>query len=430
MVDALSPPLTKPQEKVVDSRPKTPVARMIGEFWAHKWLVVIAIVVLGLGAWQGLEFILGPPIEVDFVKRGTLIESVVATGSVQSPFRVEIASQITGTVDEVLVNEGQIVTQGQPLISIAASEYEADQSQAQGALAQAQAHMRQIEELTLPTARQSLKEAIASQLNFQQTFNRVSALVHDGFATRAALDAAQKDLNIAHTQVRSAQLLVTTSSPGGSDYVTAQTQMSQAQAGLNTATSRLGYTTISAPRAGTLITRSVERGTVVQPGKMLVVLAPEGETQLLLAIDERNLGKLALGETALASADAYPEQKFDAVIAYINPGIDIARASVEVKLSVKSPPAYLRQDMTVSVDIEVGRSDNALVLPVRSIHDALTAAPWIMGVKNGRAYKQPVRLGLQGNTQIEILEGMEEGAAAVPSTSKTQIGEQVRPVLR
>jgi len=206
--------------------------------------------------------------------------------------------------------------------------------------------------------------------------------------------------------------------------------MSQAQAGLNTATSRLGYTTISAPRAGTLITRSVERGTVVQPGKMLVVLAPEGETQLLLAIDERNLGKLALGETALASADAYPEQKFGAVIAYINPGIDIARASVEVKLSVKSPPAYLRQDMTVSVDIEVGRSDNALVLPVRSIHDALTAAPWIMGVKNGRAYKQPVRLGLQGNTQIEILEGMEEGAAAVPSTSKTQIGEQVRPVLR
>jgi HlyD family secretion protein len=428
MADAPTQTTIKPPEKAPEAAQKSLGARMIDEFWTHKWSVLIAVIVLGLGVWQGIGLLLGPSIAVDLVKRGTIIESVVATGSVQTPFRVEIGSQITGTVDDVLVIEGQRVSQGQPLISLVASEYVSDQLQAQGALAQAQAHMRQIEELTLPTARQSLKEAIAGQLNFQQTFDRVSALARDGFATRAALDAAQKDLNVAHTQVQSAQLMVTTSAPGGSDYVTAQTQMSQAQAALNTATSRLGYTTIAAPRAGVLITRNVERGTVVQPGKMLVVLAPDGETQLLLAIDERNLGKLELGQTALVSADAYPEQKFDAVVAYINPGIDITRASVEVKLNVKTPPAYLRQDMTVSVDIQVGRSDNALLLPVRSIHDALTLAPWVTGIRNGRTYKQPVRLGLQGNTQIEIKEGLDEGAAAVPSTVKTQLGDQIRPI--
>ena len=75
----------------------------------------------------------------------------------------------------------------------------------------------------------------------------------------------------------------------------------------------------------------------------------------MLQIDERNLGKLALGQKALASADAYPDQRFAAVVSYINPGVDITRASVEVKLTVADPPDYLRQDMTVSVDIEVAR---------------------------------------------------------------------------
>jgi HlyD family secretion protein len=327
------------------------------------------------------------------------------------------------------VKEGERVSKGQPLISLESRELKAAVVQAKGAVAQAEARMRQLDELTLPSAREALTQAQATLANAQVTFDRTSQLASNGYATRQALDDAQKVLDVALAQKRSAEFQVYTASPGGSDYVMAQTLLNQARANLDTAESRLSYATISAPRDGVLITRNVERGTVAQPGKALLVLAPEGEAQLVLQIDERNLGKIALGQKAFASADAYPDRRFAAVISYINPGVDISRASVEVKLTVADPPDYLRQDMTVSVDIEVATRDNALVLPVRSVHDLLSGQPWVLGIKDGRAAKRPVQVGLHGNSHIEILEGMTENEVAIPLNSGVLTGQRVRPVL-
>jgi HlyD family secretion protein len=396
--------------------------------WLHKWFILALILVAGLGAVPIVRWIVGPGVVVDRAMRGTLIQTVVASGHVETPFRVEIGSQITGTVEDVLVQEGQHVTLGQPLISLESRELKAAMIQEQGAVAQAEARMRQMKELTLPAAREALTQAQANLLNVKQTFDRTSELARNGYATKASLDAAQKDLNVGHTQVRTAELQVYTASEGGSDFVMAQTQLSQARANLDTAVSRLGYATISAPRDGVLIARNVERGTVVQPGRALLVLAPEGDIQLVLQIDERNLGMIALGEKALASADAYPSQKFAAVVSYINPGIDISRASVQVKLTASNPPPYLRQDMTVSVDIETARRDDALVLPLRSVRDALSDNPWVMSIRNGRAYKQPVKIGLRGNTQVELLNGLQDGDIAVPVTAVVVTGQRIRPL--
>jgi len=401
--------------------------RVLPLLWQHRWFTLAACALFGLGAWQSIRLIVGPEVVADMVRRGLLIETVVATGSVQTPFRVSVASQITGTVDQVRVDEGQRVTQGQVLVVLDESELKSAVLQAKGVVNQAEARMRQLQELTLPTAREALKDAQATSLNAQQTFDRALNLAKSGFETRVALDAAKKNVDVARTQIRTAELQVYTSAPGGSDFVMAQTQLDQARASLGTATSRLGYATITAPRAGVLIARSVEQGMVVQPGVAMLGLAPDGETQLLLQVDERNLGKLALGQKAVASADAYPKQRFNAVVSYINPGIDITRASLEAKLTVADPPGYLRQDMTVSVDIEVARRDNALILPVRSVHDALSASPWVMGVRGGRAYKQPVHVGLLGATDVEILDGIKESDRVVPANSGVLTGQRIRP---
>ncbi len=85
---------------------------------SHKWPVLIAVTLAILGGWLTYRFLLGPEVAGDHAKRGVLIETVVATGSVETPFRVDIASQITGTVVAVQVDEGQRVTQGQPLIAL------------------------------------------------------------------------------------------------------------------------------------------------------------------------------------------------------------------------------------------------------------------------------------------------------------------------
>ena len=118
------------------------------------------------------------------------------------------------------------------------------------------------------------------------------------------------------------------------------------------------------------------------------------------------------------------------MVSYINPGIDIARATVQVKLTVRDPPAYLRQDMTVSVDIEVAHRDQALVLPVSAVHDALSGAPWVMGIRDGRAYQQPVHLGLRGSTQVEIVDGIGAGEPVIPALSGVVTGQRLRPVVR
>ena len=126
---------------------------------------------------------------------------------------------------------------------------------------------------------------------------------------------------------------------------------------------------------------------------------------------------------------AFPNETFAAVVTYINPGIDITRASVEVKLTVAEPPPYLRQDMTVSVDIEVARRRDTLILPLPDIHDALTRTPWLMTVRGYRAHKQPVRLGIRGNTHVEVLDGIGDHDLVIPGTAAVRTGQRIRAVL-
>jgi HlyD family secretion protein len=157
-------------------------------FLAHRWFVLTVIVLLGLGAWQGVRVLFGPAVVVDQVARGRLIESVVASGHVETPYRVEIGSQITGTVEDVLVQEGKKVAKGQPLIALESRELKATVVQAQGAVAQAEARIRQLEELTLPSAKEALTQAQATLLNAQQTYDRT--IVAAAEATGCEIDLA------------------------------------------------------------------------------------------------------------------------------------------------------------------------------------------------------------------------------------------------
>ena len=136
----------------------------------------------------------------------------------------------------------------------------------------------------------------------------------------------------------------------------AETQLNQARAALATAQSRLSYTIIKAPRDGVLISRDVERGNVVQPSNVLMKLSPSGDTQLVVQIDEKNLGLIALGQKALASADAFPEGDLRGRgrlhQSRHRPAARLGRGEAARR---RSRPAYLRQDMTVSVDIETAK---------------------------------------------------------------------------
>ena len=371
--------------------------------------------------------IFGPPVEVYVAARSDLVQTVVSSGRIMSPQRMSVGSVITASVARIPVDEGQSVRSGDILIVLDDRDTRAALAQAQAAVAQAEAKMRQVREVALPAAEQGLVQAQANVVLSRQQYERTQSLLGKGFVSQSALDDAKRNVDVAESQLRAARLQVETNSPTGSDSLLAQTALEQARANLAMAQARLDQTVIRAPVDGTLIGRDVEPGDVAQPGKELMLLAPVGETQVIAQIDEKNLSQLKLGQKALGSADAYPRERFNAELVYINPGIDPLRGSVEIKLRVADPPDYLRQDMTVSVDIEVGRRADTIVIPAETVIDANTDSPWVMAVEGHHLVRKPVKLGLKGEGHVEVLEGVAPGEA-LASTAGTPLkpGQRVR----
>ena len=368
-------------------------------------VAVAAVVAWRLGA--------GPAVEAYAVQRTDLTQTVVASGHVQSPRRVDIGTPVVGTVASIPVAEGQRVAAGQLLIALDASEARANVAQARSALAQAEGRLAQIRATALPVAVEALRQAELNFANAERALARSRDLFARGFVGQAALDEAQRARDVAASQVQSARLQRESQAEGGADERLARAALDQARATLAAAQARLDNVTIEAPVAGVLISRGVEAGSVVQPGKALMVLSPDGATELVVQIDEKNLSLLAVGQKALASADAYPERRFEAEVAYVNPAVDPLRGSVEVKLAVREPPAYLLQDMTVSVDIEVARVRDALTLPTDAIRDG----GWVLVARDGRARRQPVKVGARGEGRVQVSEGLAEGELVLPAVS-------------
>ena len=402
-----------------------------GPFLGRRWLKRGALIVLALAAAGFLlrNAILGKPVETYQAVRSDLVQSVVASGRITTPQRVSVGAVITGRVTRIPVKEGQSVKRGDVLIELDDEDERAAVAQARGAVAQAEAKLRQLRELGLPAAEQALLQAQANQTQARLQYERAVELKTKGFVSQAALDDAQRNLDVAESQLRAARLQVESNRPAGSDFALAQTALAQARASLNLAQAKLDQTVVHAPVDGTLIARSVEPGNVVQSGKELMALAPVGETQVVVQIDEKNLAQLKLGQRALASADAYPRDRLTAELIYINPGIDALRGSVEVKLRIPEPPDYLRQDMTVSVDIEVARKAGVVVVPADAVHDSNGAEPWVLAVAGRRAERRPVRLGLKGDGRVEVLDGLQPGDRVIPAgVPLIKSGQRVRAV--
>jgi HlyD family secretion protein len=395
-----------------------------------RWMLVAVLIgVLLVAAAISWRWWRGAEVDAETIVRRDFVKTVVASGRVQTPHRVDIAAQITGAVRRVPVAEGQTVRADDVLIELDASEQRALLQQAEVAVAQAEARQRQLVEVLLPVAEQSVRQTQASLVNLQSMLRRQQELAAKGFIGDAALDEARKGVELADAQSRSAQMQRDTLRPGGSDRALTLAAVAQARAAADVARVRMAYTVIRAPVAGTLIGRHVEVGDVVQAGKLLMTLSPAGRTQLVAQIDEKNLRLLAVGQKALASADAYPTQRFEARLTYINPGVNAQTGAVEVKLDVPAPPGVLSQDMTVSIDIDVAQRSNVLLVPVSALDDAQgpdAQTGSVLRIEQGRAVRRPVRLGLRSAGWAEVLAGLEEGDRVVPVAAMVSPGQRVR----
>ncbi len=358
------------------------------------WILGSATLVAAAG-WLAFQTMSAPVLDAYQVVAQPLVQTVVATGRITAPSRAQVGSPITGVVLERRVREGDQVRAGDVLALLRADDLQAELRQARAALAELQESTRPQAQLAVQQTQRQWQQALR-ELERRRVLAAQQAITHE------ELEQAEQAEILARTAAEQAQLQARALQPGKGQEAVAQARVASAQALLDKATIRAEF-------AGTVLTRNAEPGDLVQPGQTLFEIARDTDTEVLVALDEKNLEVLALGQTAQCVADAYPRQPFAARVSQIAPSIDPQRGTVDVRLRVAEPPAFLRQDMTVSVNIQTGQQEQAVVVP----NDALTSPdslhPSVWVVEQDRAVRRQLQLGLRGMAQTQVTAGLQAG---------------------
>jgi len=383
-------------------------------------------------------------VQTDEVHRGEVVELVAATGRVQPQIEVKISANVSGRIDHLGVKEGDRTEAGQVLVEIDPTRYAAQVQEAEAALRSSRAESR------LATA--NLEQA-------KREYERKRQMSTQGLGSTGDLENSETSLKVAEARRDAAQEAV-----------------SRAEAFLVQARDDRSKTTILAPKAGIVTQLNVEVGEVVlgttqNVGTMLMTIADLNRMEVLSEIDESEVVKVALGDSAKIELDALQGQSFSGVISEIaNSATTRGRGTAEeathfeVKVAFVGDVTALRPGMTATLDIMTERRDGVLNLPIQCVtmrpkpeseggpavadkggkghkvkvekhreggpREAMAdPAPAPRGgggsmasnlrevvyvVRNGVAHEIPVKTGISSPTQIEILAGeIKEGDEVV-----------------
>ena len=371
-------------------------------------LVLVGLALAGVIAW----FLLRPPaVPAMVAETRPLVRTLLFSARVASASRVELGATVTGRVEQVLVAEGAQVRQHDVLVRLESAELRAALAQAQASERQAAARLAGLRSTGRSTAQAGVAQAQSVLLAAQNELQRTQDLVARGFLSEARLDEARRAVSVAQAQRDSAQAQRQANDDQGTDVTQAQAQLALAQAAQAAAQARLEQATLSAPADARVLIRSVEPGQIVQPGRALLTLALASPVQLVGQVDERYLEQLKVGQAASVRADAFPQQRFAAQVRSIAPVVDAQRGAIEVKLlMLQTAPVFLREDMTLSIEVVTGQRERALVVPMDALEGERSAGTaQVRVVRDGRVERRMVRLGLATLDAAEVVEGLAAG---------------------
>ena len=373
--------------------------------------VILALLLLALAVWSSLR---PPQAAAVTASQAALVRTLQFAARVATPSRVDVGSTLTARVREVRVSEGASVAAGDVLIRLDSEELRATLAQAQASERQAQARLSGLRSTGRLAVQAQVTQAESVLVAARAELERTQGLVGQGFVSQSRLDEARRAVDVAQAQLDAARAQRDANADTGTDVAQAQAQLALASAARQSAQVRLQEAEITAPARGRVLARSVEPGQIVQPGRALLTLALAGPLQLVAQVDERYLEQLAPGQPARVLADAYPAQAFPAQVLSIAPVVDAQRGAIEVKFALPAPvPDFLREDMTVSVEVETARREKALVVPVGALRSDASGGQTVWVAREGRVEARPVRLGLRTLASVEVIEGLSAGEAVL-----------------
>ncbi len=382
----------------------------------YKSAVIMLLLILAAGFavfrwWQG------PLLSGYSINSMPLVQTVVATGRVVTVSRTQVGSEITGVVLKRLVQEGDRVTRGDLLLVLRSDELTAQVRQAEAAL-------NELMSSTRPQASVDLANAQVQLAQASRELQRRRILAKDSVISKEELEQSEKAESLARNNVESARLKALALAPGKAEDIVLRERLVALQA-------QLAKTQVRSEVTGLVLTRNVEPGDLVQPGMTLFTIALDGNTEIRVPLDERNLPRLALQQNASVIADAYPDRPFPAQINFIAPSIDPERGTVEVRLTVDPVPDFLRQDMTVSVNIETDQRAHTRVIPNDALGNVQGNKAIVLLLRDGKIHRQTVTLGLRGLAMSEVVSGLQDGEQVLAdAVSPLKDGTRARLTLQ
>jgi len=377
------------------------------------YFVVFIIMLLVMVGFVWMRKQQGPELVMYQIQNQSLVQTVVATGRVSSASRAQVGAQITGVIVERRVREGDEVQAGEVLAVLRADDLLAH-------VGEAQAELDVMRQSSKPQADAALMSAKAQYEQTSRELKRRQDLLKRKLIANEALELAEEQNVVALAALEQAKLAAEALTAGNPSEVAASERLAAARAVLD-------KTVVRAQVSGTVLTRNAEPGDVVQPGRVLFEIARDGQVELLVPVDERNLSVLRLGQQALCVTDAFPDRPFPATVSFIAPAVDPQRGSVDIRLQLESVPDFLRQDMTVTVNVETGRRDKALVVPNDALEGVNVQKAQVWRFNDGRVQRVQVALGLRGLAMTEVISGLASGDWIVTNADASLVdGGRVR----
>jgi len=358
--------------------------------------VVVVALLLGAGVWGYLyaqSRNSSPKYRLGQVERGPLTAAVSATGNLNAVITVQVGSQVSGQIKELLVDFNSVVKKGQVIARIDPQIFEAQVNQAKADVETAKAAVLN-QGATVEKARADVEnaraalaqgkaqtaKADAAQADSKRIFDRNSELFRRQLVAQADRDTAQANYEQAVAQSESARasekaLAANIDSSLAQLRVqeaalkSARAQVDQKTAALAQAQVNLNYTTIRAPVDGVVVSRAVDMGQTVaaslQAPTLFTIAQDLTKMQVETSVDEADIGRVKLEDRATFTVDAFPGQPFSGVVTQIRKAAQIVQNVVTytVVISVDNPGGRLLPGMTANVKLVYAEKPSVLKVP-------------------------------------------------------------------
>jgi HlyD family secretion protein len=354
------------------------------------------------------------------VVRASVLIPDSTNGKVQPVHNFEAHAPFPGLVKAVYVHEGQMVRRGALLLTL-------DDTDAQARLAQARANLVATEanEKTLVAGGDAeqrfsfagqMQQARTQEAASQQSVATMQALAAKGAASQAEVDQAKSRL----ANDRS-NLQVLEQQQGARKHPaslsTAQAQVAEAEAAVNSAESAISQSMVRAPFDGTVYSLSVAQSAYAQQGDRLLEMADLNHLEVLAYFDEPDIGKLHLGAPVTITWDAKPGRTWHGQIIQLPSAVVTytTRNVGELLCSIDNQHDGLLPDTNVVVNVTTASIPNALVVPREALHTE-QGLTYIYLIRDGKLKRSRVTTGSFNTTQEQILSGIEAGDQVALST--------------